>query len=230
MLILSLCVLLSDRLPCISFYCSFNFILSTFVSSLRQSDEWTSLRFWWLVDWVDYLHQHHSLSIWLLSKVQIRTWLLLKFFFIFFSTWVAVYYIGLYPHVIWKMMISKGQSFLCLMRLNATLFWTECYSFIWEIDWKLAALLEFDSVENKHRNLITYTTAALNQIMETNLKFVKSSRNTTKWYEIEIMTWTHKKIWATDDETNIYLQLKNMQSFIMRVSESLTHPVGSVIV
>lgn len=94
----------------------------------------------------------------------------------------------------------------------------------------MAALLEFGFVENKHRNLITYTTAALNQIIKTNLKFVKSSRNTTKWYEIEIMTWTHKKIWATDDETNIYLQLKNMQTFIMRVSESLTHPVGSVIV
>lgn len=124
MLILSLCVLLSDRLLCIFFYCSFNFILSTFVSSLRQSDEWTSLRFWWLVDWVDYLHQHHYLYDYYRRCRFERDycWIFFIFFPSFFFTWVAVYYIGLYPHVIWKMMISKGQSFLCLMRSNATLF------------------------------------------------------------------------------------------------------------
>lgn len=167
MLILSLCVLLSDRLLCISFYCSFNFILSTFVSSLRQSDEWTSLRFWWLVDWVDYLHQHHSLSIWLLSKVQIRTWLLLNFFFHLFFLPELRFIILVYTHMWYERWWFQKANLFCVwwdrMPLFSALFWTECYSFIWEIDWKLAALLEFGFVENKHRNLITYTTTALNQ-------------------------------------------------------------------
>lgn len=120
MLILSLCVLLSDRLLCIFF------IVRSTLFWVHSSAHYVKVMnelVWGFDDlWIELIICTSTTIYMIIIEGADSNVIIAEIFSIFFSTWVAVYYIGLYPHVIWKMMISKSQSFLCLMRSNATLF------------------------------------------------------------------------------------------------------------